>query len=65
MIHTSYDPEADVFNVSFGPPGAQSDGSEEVAPGIFVEFDTEGRPIGLELTSVLHRGQRSAVQSAA
>jgi len=52
MIRTSYDPEADVFSVQFGPAGAVYDSSQEVAPGVYVEFDTAGNPIGVEITSV-------------
>jgi hypothetical protein len=42
VIRTNYDPEADVLHVAFGPPGMRSDTSEEVAPGVFVEFDPNG-----------------------
>ena len=52
MITTSYDPEADVLNVQFGPANAESDGHQEVAPGVYVEFDRAGNPIGVEITSV-------------
>ena len=55
MIRTSYDPEADVLHVQFGPAEAMYDGAEEVAPGVFVEFDPEGNPIGLEVISVRKR----------
>jgi uncharacterized protein YuzE len=65
MIQTSYDPEADVLNVKFGPAGARSDGSEEVAPGVFVEFDVEGQPIGLEVIGVQRRAEAAAVRPAA
>jgi uncharacterized protein YuzE len=52
MIKTTYDPEADVFYVSFGPPDAEPDCAEEVAPGISVEFDKQGRPMGVEIVSI-------------
>lgn len=52
MIRTTYDPEADVLNVQFGPADAASDGHQEVAPGVYVEFDREGHPIGIEVTSI-------------
>jgi uncharacterized protein YuzE len=39
VIRTNYDPEADVLHITFGPQGVRSDTSEEVAPGVFVEFD--------------------------
>jgi len=52
MTPTSYDPEADVLLVGFGQSDAAYDGAEEVAPGIFVEFDVEGNAIGVEVLSV-------------
>ena len=52
MIKTSYDPAADVLHVAFGPPDASYDGAQEVAPGVYVEFDRRGRPIGVEITSI-------------
>ncbi len=66
MIRTDYDPEADVLHVRFGRDGARYDGAEEVAPGVFLEFDTEGNPIGLEVTSVRTRAaSQQAVKPAA
>ena len=55
MIRTNYDPEADVLHVRFGPDEAKYDGAEEVAPGVFVEFDAAGNPIGVEVISVRRR----------
>jgi len=66
VIRTNYDPEADVFHVAFGPEGARSDSSEEVAPGVFVEFDPNGNPIGVEVISVRRRsGDIAPAQAAA
>jgi uncharacterized protein YuzE len=56
MIQTNYDAEADVLHVKFGPDGAKYDGSEEVAPGVFLEFDALGNLIGIEVLSVRLRG---------
>jgi uncharacterized protein YuzE len=64
MIRTTYDPEADVLNVAFGPPDAASDGHKEVAPGVYVEFDRSGNVIGVEITSV-HLRQAAREPSAA
>ena len=50
MIETRYDPEADVLRVAFGPADAIYDSAQEVAPGVYVEFDKQGRPIGVEVT---------------
>ena len=66
MIRTNYDPEADVLHVAFGPQGVRSDTSEEVAPGVFVEFDPNGNPIGFEVISVRRRsGEIAPAQAAA
>jgi uncharacterized protein YuzE len=55
VIRANYHAEADVLHILFGPNDARSDTSEEVAPGIYVEFDPAGNPIGLEITSVNKR----------
>lgn len=52
MIRTNYDPEADVLHVQFSAKDAQYDGADEVAPGVFVEFDACGNAIGVEVLSV-------------
>jgi uncharacterized protein YuzE len=66
VIRTNYDPEADVLHVAFGPEGVRSDSSEEVAPGVFVEFDPNGNPIGVEVISVRRRsGEMAPLQAAA
>ena len=55
MIRTNYDPKADVLHVGFGAPDAAYDGAEEVAPGVFVEFDAQANAIGVEILSVSAR----------
>ncbi len=55
MMKTSYDPEADAFAAWFAPEGAKSDRTEEVAPGVFVDFDEAGRVIGVEVLGVRSR----------
>jgi uncharacterized protein YuzE len=55
MIRTSYDPEADAMFVWFGPEGVKSAGTEEVAPGVMLDFDEEGRVIGVEVLDVRER----------
>ncbi|MGH7063604.1 MAG: DUF2283 domain-containing protein [Stellaceae bacterium] len=65
MIRTNYDPEADVLYVSFGPSGVRPDTSEEVAPGVFLEFDMDGNPIGVEVISVRRRAGEVAPARAA
>jgi uncharacterized protein YuzE len=55
MIRTSYDPETDAMFVWFGPEGVKSAGTEEVSPGIMLDFDSEGRVIGIEVLDVSER----------
>ena len=49
------DPEADAMFVWFGPEGVKSAGTEEVSPGIMLDFDEEGRVIGVEVLDVSER----------
>ena len=51
MIRTSYDPEADAMFVWFGPEGVKSADTQEVSPGIMLDFDDEG-------SGGRHRGAR-------
>ena len=55
MIRTSYDPEADALFVWFAPEGTKSADTEEVAPGILLDFDASGRAIGIEVLDVRER----------
>ena len=48
--------------VWFGPEGIKSAGTEEVSPGIMLDFDSEGRVIGIEVLDV---GERVALPKAA
>jgi len=64
MIRTNYDTDADLFHVAFGAAGAVSDGAEEVAPGVFVEFDASGNAIGIEVLSVSLRASGRYGQAA-
>ena len=59
MIRTSYDPEVDAMFVWFGPEGVKSSETEEVSPGIMLDFDSEGRVIGIEILDVSERMNRS------
>jgi uncharacterized protein YuzE len=66
MIRTNHDPKTDVLHVAFGPQGVRSDSSEEVAPGVFLEFDRNRNPIGTEVISVRRRsGEITPAQAAA
>lgn len=55
MMRTSYDPEADAMFLWFGPEGLRSARTEEVAPGIMLDFDEAGRVIGVEVLDVRER----------
>lgn len=48
----SYDPEADAIGVYFKPEGAEYEDSEEIAPGVVLDYDKQGRVIGVELLYV-------------
>jgi uncharacterized protein YuzE len=48
----TYDAEVDAISVRFAPEGAQYVESEEVAPGVVLDYDTDGRVIGVELLYV-------------
>ena len=48
----TYDPEADAIGIYFAPEGAVYDGSEEIAPGLTLDFDRDGRVIGVEILGV-------------
>ena len=55
MIKTSYDPEADAMFVWLAPEPIRSAETREVAPGIMLDFDAEGRVIGIEILDVRER----------
>ncbi|MFL5258020.1 MAG: DUF2283 domain-containing protein [Rhodopila sp.] len=55
MIRTSYDPDADAMFVWFAPEGAKSVTTQEVAPGILLDFDAAGNVIAIEILDVRER----------
>ncbi len=61
MMKTSYDPEADAMFVWFDPEGRNSARTEGVAPGIMLDFDVDGRVIGIEVLDVSERMKDSRV----
>ena len=54
MFKTTYDPEADAFAIYFGQKGAYVE-SQEVAPGVTLDFDADGQVIGIEVLDVRKR----------
>lgn len=59
MLHTSYDPEADAMFIWFAPEGVKSADTEEVAPGVMLDFDDKGEVIGVEVLYVSRRMAKS------
>ncbi len=55
MIKPSYDPESDALFVWLAPEPIKSVDTREVAPGIMLDFDAEGRMIGIEVLDVRER----------
>lgn len=43
----------------FGPEGIKSAGTQEVAPGIMLDFDSDRRVIGIEVLDVSERMMHS------
>jgi uncharacterized protein YuzE len=58
MMRTTYDPEADATFVWFGPEETKAGRTQEVAPGIMLDFDSDGRVIGIEVLDVSERMMR-------
>ena len=52
---TTYDPEADALSVQIAPPGTEIATTEEVAPGVILDFDADGRLVAIEVLSVRKR----------
>ncbi len=59
MMRTSYDPEADAFYARFAPEKVRIEGTEEVAPGVMVDFDANGDVVGIEVLNASTRGAKS------
>ena len=52
MMRTSYDPEADAFYARFAPDETGIAETEEIAPGVMIDLDTNGNLVGIEVLSV-------------
>jgi len=48
----TYDASADAIAIWFAPDGVRPVESEEVAPGLVLDYDEGGRVIGVELLNV-------------
>ena len=64
MMRTSYDPEADAMFVWFGAEDIKSVETEEVAPGVMLDFDDKGEVIGIEVLYVSRRGAQVKAAAA-
>jgi len=65
MIRTSYDPDADALFVRFAAEGVASVRTEEVAPGVMLDFDADGNAISLEVLDVRLRSTATRPTAAA
>ena len=48
-MKVEYDPERDLLYVAFAPAGAKTATTEIVRPGVHIDFDVDGRMIGIEV----------------
>ncbi len=55
MIKTRYDPTADALFIWLAPEGSKSAETQEVSPGIMLDYDAAGRLIGIEVLDVQSR----------
>jgi uncharacterized protein YuzE len=55
LIRTSYDPEGDALIVLFALEGTRFADTEEVAPGILLDFGVNGRASDIEVLDVRDR----------
>jgi uncharacterized protein YuzE len=65
MISTTYDPQADALYVRIAPKGTGVAETREVQPGVMMDFDAEGRLIGIEVLDVERRQREKGMPTAA
>jgi uncharacterized protein YuzE len=65
MIRTGYDPEADALLVRFAADGVESARTEEVAPGVMLDFDADGNAISLEMLDMRTRSAEARTTAVA
>ncbi len=65
MIKTSYDPEADALFIWLGPENAKSAETREISPGVMLDYDADGRLLGIEILDLRARDALPAPQQAA
>jgi len=59
-VKVKYDPQVDVLRIRLG--GAPIEESEQIEPGIIVDYDEQGNVVGIEILDASERIQR--VQTA-
>ena len=69
MMRTTYDPAADTFYARFAPEDIEIAETKEAAPGVMIDLDANGEMVGVEVLSVIVRGNGAygvaAVRNAA
>ena len=55
MISTTYDPDADAMFIRFAATDVKSVRTEEVSPGVMLDFADDGRMIAIEVLNVHDR----------
>ena len=55
MISTTFDPEADAMYLRFAAQGTKVKETREVADGVMLDLDEQGRVIGIEVLHVSTR----------
>ncbi len=63
VISTAYHDEADAPDVRIAAEDAKVFDTQEIEPGVMLDFDAEGRAIGVEILSV--RARSTGVRIAA
>ncbi len=62
---TTYDPEADAAYVRLAPEDTPIATTREVAPGVILDLDAQGRLVGIEVLNVRSRVADGGVSLAA
>ncbi len=61
-MKVEYDPTTDAMYIQLAD--AEVDRTEEIKPGIILDYDTAGNVLGIEVLSVSKRSETSLVQVA-
>lgn len=61
-VRVKYDPQVDILRLRFGD--ADIEESEQVEPGIIVDYDETGNIVGVELLDASHVVNRPALEAS-